>query len=127
MRVMPFCRSVLSTASPESIEAVQARGGELAWKSMHKHLLEPLGADLAIMFTNAYQPTVLNEMAQYVWTVPEYEDWGEVFDEIARQCPNDTDRMPWRRLCEVPSQFLGGIAGCNHHPASAGTMLIHGS
>ena len=30
---------------------VQARGGELPWKSLDKHLLAPLNAHLALMFT----------------------------------------------------------------------------
>ena len=71
------------------------------------------------MFTETQQPTMLHELAQYSWTVPEYRDWGDVLDQAAAQCQPEPDRMPWRRLCDVPDQFLGGVENCSH-PASAG-------
>ena len=111
-------------AGPQRCCWLQARGGELAWKSLHKHLLEPLDAHLALMFTETQQPTMLHELAQYSWTVPEYEDWGVVLDQAAAQCHPNPERIPWRELCSVPDQFLGGVGhGCRHR-GSAGRAAI---
>lgn len=93
---------------------MQARGGELPWKSLDKHLLAPLNAHLALMFTEVQQPTILQEWAQYVWTVQEYEDWSVVFEEAAASsCPFSHADITWRALCSLKTaQFMGGIPDC---------------
>ena len=100
----------------------QARGGELTWKSIQKHLLIPLKAHLALFFTDAQKPTILDQMAQFNWRVPEYADWGEVFMEASRHCNSPAHLEDWRQLCSIHDQWLGGIANCGH-PGSAGILL----
>ena len=105
---------------------MQARGGELPWNSLHKHLLAPLQAHLALMFTEVQQPTVLQEWAQYVWTVPEYEDWSMVYDNaVASSCPARHAEVTWRALCSLRSaSFMGGVTDCQgNDKTSAGKPL----
>ena len=97
----------------------QARGSEYAWRSLHKHLLRPYKAHLATYFTDAAPHTILQEMAQYNWSVPEYENWGVVLDQLsAERCPGSD----WRKLCQLQDQFLGG---CGCHPASSGILFAY--
>ena len=51
------------------------RGGELTWHSLQRNLLQPNGADLALMIGSTSQHTLLQKMATYVWTIRERSDW----------------------------------------------------
>ena len=88
----------------------------MPWKSLHKHVLAPLDAHLALMFTDVQQPTVLQEWAQYVWSVPEYEDWSVVYDNaVASSCPARHANVTWRALCSfTTARFMGGVPDCQH-------------
>ncbi|CAL5224032.1 g6653 [Coccomyxa viridis] len=104
----------------------QARGGEMPWKSLHKHLLAPLDAHLALMFTDVQQPTVLLEWAQYVWSVPEYEDWSVVYDDaVASSCPSRHANATWRALCSLKGAlFMGGIPDCQSPVWNSAGILL---
>ena len=97
----------------------EPRGGELAWKSIHKHLLKPLNAHLATYFTDGYPRTILDDMARYKWVTHAHADWGVVFEEAAETC---SQREHWRRLFEIKDIFLGGIYGSGHR-GSGGILL----
>ena len=58
------------------------RGGEPAWHSMYRHLLDANRADLALMVgAFNHSATSLARRAQYVWEVPEYgNDWSAAYD-----------------------------------------------
>jgi nucleoside-diphosphate-sugar epimerase len=101
----------------------EARGSDYAWKSLDKHFLKPYNAHLATLFTTSSPMTILQEkMAQFVWTVPEYEDWGVVFNLASAEC-NDAEHLrDWHMLFDIPEQWLGGIRGSGQ-PASAGILL----
>jgi nucleoside-diphosphate-sugar epimerase len=92
----------------------QPRGGEFAWKSLHRHVLQPLNAHLATMFTpvgtTSTRPMV-EAMAQYVWRVPEPadRDWGVWMDKAATLCSHD-GIDDWPQLCDHPDDSLG-LAG----------------
>lgn len=59
-----------------------ARGGEETWNSMYKHLLEPLNADLALLFGKTDNKSVsLYSKAKYVWELEEYKDWKDYYVE----------------------------------------------
>jgi nucleoside-diphosphate-sugar epimerase len=100
----------------------QARGGELAWKSLHKFLLRPLKAHLAIYISDWQTRTFLHNISQYIWTTPEYADWGKVFEMVAKTCNADGIAEKWRNYCQIPGIFMGGVANCKH-PGSAGILL----
>lgn len=104
----------------------QPRGGELAWKSLHKHVLKPYGAHLATYFTQAGpNGTLLERMAQYTWKLPEHEDWGVIIDKAAKQCHAEHSGGPdWQQLCgHENSIWAGGIAKCPKHKSKAGVLL----
>jgi GDP-D-mannose 3',5'-epimerase len=100
----------------------QVRGGDLAWKSLHKFLLRPLNAHLAIYISNWQTRTFLHNISQYIWTVPEYVDWGVVFEAAAKLCNVDNVADKWRNYCKIPGIFMGGVVNCSH-PGSAGILL----
>ena len=57
-----------------------ARGGEETWSSLYKYLLNPLSADLALLFGKSNNKTSsLYKKAKYVWEIDEYEDWWDYF------------------------------------------------
>lgn len=57
-----------------------ARGGEETWSSLYKYLLNPLSADLALLFGKSNNKTSsLYQKAKYVWEIDEYEDWWNYF------------------------------------------------
>lgn len=107
----------------------QLRGGPVAWSSMEKKLLDFYGADLALIgppiSIKEQVAASLRQRAKYIWTVPEYEDWGVILDTIY-------DDASWRALCKFNEstktsaphlQFLGGVKKC--HPGSAGILLAY--
>ncbi|CAF0772711.1 unnamed protein product [Adineta steineri] len=100
----------------------QIRGGELAWKSLQKYLLRPFNAHLAIHVSNWQTKTLLHDIAQYIWTVPEYTDWGVVLEMVAKTCHVNNNMEEWRKYCRIPGIFMGGVANCSH-PGSAGILL----
>ena len=52
-----------------------ARGGEETWKSMYKYLLEPLSADLALLFgKTSDKKASLYKKAKFIWEIEEYSD-----------------------------------------------------
>lgn len=58
------------------------RGGEECWNSMYTHLLLPLNSDLALCFGKSDNKTCsLYNKANYVWEIPEYEDWCEYYKD----------------------------------------------
>ena len=57
-----------------------ARGGEETWSSLYKYLLNPLSADLALLFGKSNnKSSSLYQKAKYVWEIDEYEDWWNYF------------------------------------------------
>jgi len=61
------------------------RGGERAWHSMYKHVLDENHADLAITISNDALETTNSSMvhrARYVWAHVEYERWDDALDSI---------------------------------------------
>ena len=100
----------------------EARGGNLAWKSLHQFLLRPLRAHLAIYISNWQKRTLLHDLSQFIWTIPDYKEWDIIFNKIADSCHIPKVRDMWRNYCQIPGIFMGGISNCSH-PASAGILL----
>ena len=59
------------------------RGGELAWSSFYKNMIQPNNADLALMIPKNISRSLssLFNHSKYIWTHDEYEDWGVAIDE----------------------------------------------
>jgi len=59
-----------------------ARGGEETWSSFYKYLLNPLSADLALLFGKTDNKTSsLYSIAKHVWEIDEYDDWWIYFEK----------------------------------------------
>ena len=108
----------------------QPRGGELAWKSLHKHVLLPYNAHLATYLTpisDDTDQTLLERMAQYTWRLPEpiNGDYGTWVDEAADVCPH-TDGGEWPQVCDYNTSnpiWGGGLKKCPKHASKAGVLL----
>lgn len=100
----------------------QIRGSYFAWNSMIENLLYPYNADLALLIPEKSEYSILHEIAEYIWDVPEYDDWGTILDDAALKCSSNSSN--WRILCNIPSGWFGGVKNCeNSEPNSAGILL----
>jgi len=102
----------------------QARADKLTWTSFKTHVLDQLNADLALCIGESSNNNSSNfywDYAKYKWIVPEYEDFGDGFDQI--QLERYVHITKWRKILQVRSQWLGGIKGKGEHPGSAGILI----
>jgi hypothetical protein len=102
----------------------QARGGDIAWKSLKKHFLDPYKAHLATFFTNSSPFTVLQKHSQFTWSVTELGDWGEIFDQASRVCNNEKDLHKYHKLCGIPGQWAGFVGACPTKGSSSFGLLL---
>lgn len=72
-----------------------SRGSVTAWESLEKLVLQPLNADLALVFGKGEAHNMLYETAKYTKLVDEYEDWGNCLDYIAKKEGITSD---WRSI-----------------------------
>lgn len=85
------------------------RGGPMAWNSLRKHVLNPLGADLALLTDFGTCDKGLWESAKLRWHVEEVRDWGVYMDFYNKS-------RAWRDTFCVDgknnNQFSGVIPRC---------------
>ncbi len=85
------------------------RGGELAWSTLYRNVLDINNADLALCIgADQSSNSSLYSRAQYLWEYPEYDDWADAIDMIH-------DRS-WRTTNNITSYVgssgtLGGVKG----------------
>lgn len=102
----------------------QARADKLTWSSFQKNLLDELDADLALCIGESPENNETNLYwvnAKFRWIVPEYDDFGEGFDQI--QLERYGKLSHWREILKVKDQWLGGIKGEGEHPGSSGLLI----
>lgn len=107
----------------------KTRGHNLTYESFEKHVLEELGADLALALTidesyrrdNSYW-----QRALYRWIAPDPPDYGPVFDRAQQTlCKQRAIAPPeWRTLLRFPGTWAGRIQSATPHP-SASSILIY--
>ncbi len=104
----------------------ETRAHELTWNPFRKYLLEPLQADLALcigMPENYHKSNNFYQNAKFIWTSPEYEDYGEGFEEARKWFHSNEN---WRLLLKVKNFWLGGIKDpYDQQPASAGILIYY--
>lgn len=85
------------------------RGGEVAWKSLINHVLNPLTADLALLVTKCDSTTILHEVSKYDWSFEEPEDWGCELNRVCNECGITENR--WIDVARRTSYegFWGGV------------------
>ncbi|KAL7579963.1 hypothetical protein ACA910_004958 [Epithemia clementina (nom. ined.)] len=95
------------------------RGGEKAWETLQNRLLKVNNADLALLIgetRDAYHNSSLFQRANYVWTIPEYDDWADAIDLISG--PSWRNRL--LPLIYEKSWVFGGIKG--HQYVGSGSI-----
>lgn len=91
------------------------RGGEFAWKTLHRNVLNPSMADLALIigeepqesktrFFKKYSDS-LHRRAKYIWTFREYEDWGEAIDLV-----EEVNKTNWMKKIKETPEVFGGVS-----------------
>lgn len=112
--------------------AGQPRGGELAWRSMHQHLMLPNSAHLATILAPGSMDanrSLLETMAHWTWRVPEPldGDWGVWMDKAAALCQHD-DGMHWSQLCNISvagGLWAGGFKACSTYISMSGVQFVY--
>lgn len=102
----------------------QARADKLTWASFKKNVLEELDADLALCVGESPMNNKSNlywANAKFRWVVPEYDDFGDGFDQI--QLERYGKITNWRKILQIQNQWLGGIKGKGEQPGSAGILI----
>ncbi|EJK65538.1 hypothetical protein THAOC_13587 [Thalassiosira oceanica] len=93
------------------------RGGEEAWKSLYKNVLDQNGTsvDLALMIMDDYNSTYPNssllERAKYIWTFPSYDNWIDAVDEVNGTSWRETHLPTFKDLAATngPSILFGPL------------------
>ena len=112
--------NVLPPAQPPSNSSLviimgNLRGGEQAWESLYKKVLDVNSADLALIIgpTNStsnylYPNSSLYTRAKYIWNFREYNDWADAIDLINGTSWRET-HLPY--FTRKRTGLLGGVKG----------------
>jgi hypothetical protein len=107
----------------------ETRGNKITWPSFKHYVLDTLRADLLLCISVSEKYDFMNplwQFAKYRYSVPDFEDWGEAFDEAQKselKKLGDLDFPDWRELLNIKDQWLGGVKGPGQHPGSAGILI----
>ena len=99
-----------SNASTLVVLMGSARGGENTWQTLYDRLLEPNGADLALLLgaTAAKAGVSLYARAKYIWEVRDFADWSDALDSMGG---DGTWRAIARNNTKSHEMVFGGAAG----------------
>lgn len=123
------------------------RGGEQAWQSLYKNVLDVNSGDLALIIGEEQRQhnkqeeaagdeqllsypynSSLYKRAKYIWTFPEYEDWADAIDLIFTNNNSSKSRPHSWRETHLPyftkkrTGLLGGVKG--YHGSGAIIFMI---
>ena len=94
------------------------RGGEQAWETLYKNVLDPNSANLALVIGKErkyaiYPNSTLFKRAIHTWTFPEYGDWADALDMINGTHWRKTHLPEFHRNKNMSfeSGLYGGIKG----------------
>jgi hypothetical protein len=62
------------------------RGGEVAWNSLIKHVLNHLSADLALFTSKTNDTSILHQTAKFDWSFDDPGDWGDEMNRVCNEC-----------------------------------------
>lgn len=123
----PLSRAYQNHETPETDQPItkrplvilmgNLRGGEEAWKSLYKNVLDQNGTsvDLALMIMDDYNSTYPNssllERAKYIWTFPSYDNWIDAVDEVNGTSWRETHLPTFKDLAATngPSILFGPL------------------
>ncbi len=102
----------------------ETRAFEFSFDSFRTNLLDPLGADLALCVAESQWEDSRNpfyQLAKYIWTYPEPDDWGSAYDQAQalEGCSGD-----WRNLLDLDGIWLGGVHRDGSRTRGSGAILL---
>lgn len=99
------------------------RGNSAAWASLARHVLDPLGADLAIYSGASEEKGLLHAMAKHTWTFDDSLDWEAYLERATRLCANATSdhAQVMNKSYVCSTTFGGGFKGCS---STNGAILL---
>lgn len=101
-----------------------ARGTEIAWQSFREQVLIPLDADLALCFGQVKKhKNSLYKTAKYLWEIPEYTNWADVFNQAKEKYQSKKD---WTIAVDATrrSALWGGIIHKNKSIRGSGAVVM---
>jgi len=99
----------------------ETRGHSRTFAGFKKNLLDVFGADLALCIADNDREDKDNPFythARYIWSCPEFDDWGEGFEQLMPDLHPD-----WRRCAVIGPQWMGGVRTEPNHPGSGGIIF----
>ncbi len=109
----------------------ETRASAITWPGIKSFVLDSLRADLLLCISVPEKYDFANplwQFAKYRYSTPEFNDWGDAFDEVqqAQMQPAKDETLPdWRQLLEIKSQWLGGVKGPGQHAGSAAILIYY--
>lgn len=102
----------------------ETRAHEFTYDLFKKNLIDALNADLALCVgKNKWEDTrnPFYQLAKYIWTYDEPEDWGSALDaaQATDHCVGD-----WRRLLKLDGILMGGVHGEQGRTPGSGSILL---
>ena len=100
------------------------RGGEEAWRSLIRHVLDPLEADLALLAART-EAGLLHEVARYDWCFEDPEDWGGELDRVCKESGCGVDWLCSARVSAYEGLWGGvKVDGCMQRGSGVITMIL---
>ena len=109
-------------AKPLVVILCETRSHEVTYEPFQKHVLDALGADLALCIAQNDREDTSNEFyknAKYIWSFEEKADLTENFEEIVPDLHRD-----WREYGAVPDQWLGPLSTNPKQDGSGGIQMM---
>ena len=96
------------------------RGGERAWETLYRNVLDPNNADLALCIgtsNSTNKKSSLYSRAKYLWEYPEFDDWADAIDLI--------QDSTWRaKILGSYQKDRGGFGGVKGHIGSGAVIFM---
>jgi hypothetical protein len=94
----------------------QLRAHQKTWPGFKRLVLDELGADLALAIGSEPDQDTANPFWQHAthrWIFPEYQDFGEGFDDAQRWLAHakGVALQQWRQVLAIGGNWLGGVEG----------------
>jgi uncharacterized membrane protein YgcG len=105
------------------------RGGEVAWHTLYRNVLDVNSADLALMIGSTirdnYQNATLFQRAKYQWIIPELDDWGDAIDSISMATTTTTTTAtPTATTTTAASTTAASTTAASTTAAAAATTTL---
>lgn len=102
----------------------QTRAHKTTWNSFKTHVLDSLGADLALCVSKSTSSDLFRQNAKYVWEYDDASDWSVAYDAVQHELGVT---RPWKHVLNIDpgrdSCLFGGIP--HPHTVGSGAVLFY--